>query len=378
VAYRIAKALDTLRAQVNGQWPTRNKASDGWIGDISHSSRASDHNPWVKDGSMGVVTAFDITHDPAHGVDAGQIAETINSDPRVKYVIWNRRIYNPSVLKAWRKYNGVNPHTKHVHVSVRPEKAHYDNTKLWSLEGVITVPGGGPVVTPEPAPVRPLLKRGSKGQYVRNLQALLGITVDGDFGPKTEAAVKGFQKANALIADGKVGPYTWDVLEGKGVPPTSPPHQDHPARGMARFQEKHGWPKHHAAAFIGRAQQEAYPEIRTGVLGDDETAFGGWQWRLDRQARLKHLAETLGVPATDWNFQIDFVPLELATTETRAGRLLKQADTIEKACAAAMAYCRPRRFRWMDPDVHGWDETMKGAMAGHGWANTLRNAKALM
>jgi peptidoglycan L-alanyl-D-glutamate endopeptidase CwlK len=151
-----------------------------------------------------------------------------------------------------------------------------------------------------------------------------------------------------------------------------------PSRGMARFQEKHGWPKHHAAAFIARAQQESYLDIRTGVLGDDSTAFGGWQWRLDRQARVKKLAADKGIPATDWNHQIDFVPLELATTEKRAGKLISQADTLEKACAAAMAYCRPRGFKWIDPDIHGWAMTMLGAQAGHGWANTLKNAKALM
>lgn len=220
MAYRIAKALDTLRSQVNAAWPNRSKISDGWIGDAAHSSRASDHNPWVKDGSMGVVTALDITHDPAHGVDGGQISETIKVDPRVKYVIYNRRIYNPSVLKAWRAYHGTNPHTKHVHVSVRPEKANYDSTLPWNLEGVIESSGGSPVVIPPAEPVRPLLKKGSKGEAVKDLQRLLGgLAVDGDFGPKTDAAVRAFQKANGLTVDGKVGPYTWGVLEKKTAQP---------------------------------------------------------------------------------------------------------------------------------------------------------------
>ena len=39
-----------------------------------------------------------------------------------------------------------------------------------------------------------ILKLGSKGVSVKELQKLLGLTADGDFGPKTENAVKNFQK----------------------------------------------------------------------------------------------------------------------------------------------------------------------------------------
>ena len=54
-----------------------------------------------------------------------------------------------------------------------------------------------------------VLKKGSKGESVRTLQEFLKITVDGDFGPKTESAVKAYQKKNGLIIDGVVGPKTW-------------------------------------------------------------------------------------------------------------------------------------------------------------------------
>ncbi len=65
----------------------------------------------------------------------------------------------------------------------------------------------------EPEPTdRPTLRRGAEGAAVRELQQALGITVDGDFGPATEAAVRQFQRDNSLVADGIVGPRTWAVL----------------------------------------------------------------------------------------------------------------------------------------------------------------------
>jgi peptidoglycan hydrolase-like protein with peptidoglycan-binding domain len=39
-----------------------------------------------------------------------------------------------------------------------------------------------------------LLKLGSKGDDVKKLQTKLGLTADGSFGPKTEAAVKVWQR----------------------------------------------------------------------------------------------------------------------------------------------------------------------------------------
>lgn len=53
------------------------------------------------------------------------------------------------------------------------------------------------------------LRKGSKGESVKVLQEFLKISVDGNFGPKTESAVKSYQKKNGLIVDGVVGPKTW-------------------------------------------------------------------------------------------------------------------------------------------------------------------------
>jgi putative chitinase len=58
------------------------------------------------------------------------------------------------------------------------------------------------------------LRRGSKGDDVKKMQAKLGLTADGDFGPGTEAALKKWQAANGLTADGVAGPKTLAKLLG--------------------------------------------------------------------------------------------------------------------------------------------------------------------
>lgn len=57
-----------------------------------------------------------------------------------------------------------------------------------------------------------ILKRGSKGDDVIALQKALHITEDGEFGAKTESAVKTFQKSKGIAADGIVGSKTWNAL----------------------------------------------------------------------------------------------------------------------------------------------------------------------
>lgn len=54
----------------------------------------------------------------------------------------------------------------------------------------------------------PVLKKGSKGEWVKKMQKVLGVTADGDFGPNTEKLVKAWQTKNKLPADGIVGPKT--------------------------------------------------------------------------------------------------------------------------------------------------------------------------
>ena len=74
-----------------------------------------------------------------------------------------------------------------------------------------------------------LLKNGSTGELVKKLQAKLGLTTDGAFGPGTEKALKAWQQANGLKADGIAGDITLAKL---GITETVAPAVTIPASGF--------------------------------------------------------------------------------------------------------------------------------------------------
>lgn len=142
MSWTLAASLDTLRAQVNDLAPTRSKTVDGTIGDAAHQAQSwSDHNP----DAAGVVRALDLTHDPAGGLDAGDLATALAAarDHRIKYLIWNRRVlrsYAKPGIPAWTwaPYTGDNPHTDHLHVSVVADDRAL-NPAPWTLEDIMAL-----------------------------------------------------------------------------------------------------------------------------------------------------------------------------------------------------------------------------------------------
>jgi hypothetical protein len=85
------------------------------------------------------------------------------------------------------------------------------------MSGAVPAPTPIPVAEPPIAPGapagRPTLRRGATSDLVKEVQTKVGVTADGNFGPKTEAALRAFQRAHGLVPDGIVGPKTWAALD---------------------------------------------------------------------------------------------------------------------------------------------------------------------
>lgn len=194
----LARTLRVLRDNtINIKWPYRPRVMDGWIGDEAHQSRQSDHN----ENKRGMVNATD-TDTAQTGPTPIHVPTVIASmliHPSTHYVIHKGRIMDRDDKYMPHRYTGSNRHDKHVHNSIRQTATAENSATAYKF--ILKPMTWG------------LLKRGSKGQQVRELQAYLigygyNLAVDGDFGAKTEAAVRSFQRAKGIKVDGEVGPAT--------------------------------------------------------------------------------------------------------------------------------------------------------------------------
>ncbi len=123
---RLSKAAAQLREQFDDSYPSRDRTSDGWIGDSRHAARPSDHNP----DANGWVRALDVDRDvsgrskPDLMPDiADQIRLLCKSkrEKRITYIIFDGRIASAKKGWAWRPYEGSNKHNHHCHISFSQE-----------------------------------------------------------------------------------------------------------------------------------------------------------------------------------------------------------------------------------------------------------------
>ena len=118
----LCKAGQQLREQFDDTFPSRDRHSDGWIGDTRHSARPSDHNP---DAQTGIVRAIDVDRDVSGKAKPDlmpDIADQIRlaakaGDKRISYVIFEGRIASAKKGWRWRPYDGANKHNHHCHIS---------------------------------------------------------------------------------------------------------------------------------------------------------------------------------------------------------------------------------------------------------------------
>ena len=215
-SWHLSPSLAQLRREINTRWPSRDKTSDGTIGDAAHSARASDHNP----NSRGSVNAIDIDED---GIDAWGLVALLIADPRVYYVIYEGRIWQRKHGFVPRPYTGINAHRKHVHVSIIQSVAAEQNTTPWGVAKIGASSGikpstGGSTNKPSTTNPKPNNKSEedelmalSKDTLKQITDATLGVhvTANGKSAPLVQHMAEAFvadkaQSAKLAELDGKI------------------------------------------------------------------------------------------------------------------------------------------------------------------------------
>jgi len=120
VAKKATPAAIAVLRQATAIKPSRKKASDGLLPSAAHihQNPDSDHNTGY---------AVDLTHDPVNGIDCFNLFEELKADKRVKYLIFHGKIW--SAKNGESKYDGVNQHNKHLHISIKEDCG--DDTSPW-------------------------------------------------------------------------------------------------------------------------------------------------------------------------------------------------------------------------------------------------------
>jgi hypothetical protein len=123
---KLSQAAIQLREQFDDSFPSRDRTSDGWIGDTRHAARPSDHNP----DAQGWVRAIDVDRDVSGRAKPDlmpDIADQIRllckskKERRITYIIFDGRIASSKKAWAWREYTGSNKHNHHCHISFSPQ-----------------------------------------------------------------------------------------------------------------------------------------------------------------------------------------------------------------------------------------------------------------
>jgi len=137
-----------LRSDFNALAPDRDKTSDGWLGDTAHQQETSDHNP-DETGNVPIRDADRVNE--VHAIDADKDLRESDltmekvvqfllgrcrsgAEKRLRYIIYNRRIWEASNGWKQRAYTGPNPHDKHAHFSFSYDTAREADASTWHLE----------------------------------------------------------------------------------------------------------------------------------------------------------------------------------------------------------------------------------------------------
>jgi len=146
----LIPCLKAFFAEFDRIAPSRDHASDGSIGDTAHQNEVSDHNP----DETGRVPIHDADHlNEVHAIDVDnnlresdltmeKVVQFLlarcrsGAEKRLRYMIYNRRIWAASSGWVQKTYTGASPHTEHAHFSASYETNLEASTASWHLEDI--------------------------------------------------------------------------------------------------------------------------------------------------------------------------------------------------------------------------------------------------
>lgn len=179
---------------------------------------------------------------------------------------------------------------------------------------------------------RPTLKPGSRGAFVADLQDQLHELryflgkIDGHFGPITKEAVVAFQVDHDLVADGIVGPKTWDTLEFASAKPDRDVNlddlRDSGSRTVATADSAETAVKTGAGAVIGLGTVDTVLDATERVSGAQGTLDAAQQVLLNNWPILAVIA--VGLIGYFWGGAIMSKFREIRLDDAKTGANLKR------------------------------------------------------
>lgn len=233
---KLCAAGVTLRDQVNKKWPTREKSSDGWIGDAAHQANSG----WGTNGKgsyhnvdpNGIVHAIDLD-ESFLGKGKGQkvakeFAEQLaaycragKDGGRIAHIVYEDQVAS-ATANNWHFRGSGYSHFQHIHISFT-NKADKDGSKfLLPIFENVSPPAPKPEQKIPVYPGRSKLSKGQRNADVKTMQKQLikkGFAINngptGYYGDQTVAAVKKFYASLDKKSDGAtMQPDGWNKLWG--------------------------------------------------------------------------------------------------------------------------------------------------------------------
>lgn len=139
--WTLAPCLVVLAEQIETKWPNREEG-DGTVASENHDkiSPTSDHRPSPYEAQSGATVRAIDSGETSEAITQGLVDALVASrDSRIMYLIYEGRSCwsiprNGKPAWTWQKYNGVNPHDGHFHLSTKRTTAADNDTRLWKIE----------------------------------------------------------------------------------------------------------------------------------------------------------------------------------------------------------------------------------------------------